>query len=151
MQVELSKLDSQTLDKTINALMQERARREAGSGYGLKAEPQPTNEVQAEAPGIDRLNQAKTTYAAETGRPGAPVYGMDFGHALDALKRGFSVTRQGWNGRGQWITLQRPDVMSKMSLPYIYIRTVQGDRVPWLASQTDILAEDWRPAQIGEI
>jgi len=30
-----------------------------------------------------------------------------------------------------------------MTLPYIYMRTVQGDFVPWLASQTDLLAEDW--------
>lgn len=30
-----------------------------------------------------------------------------------------------------------------MTLPYIFITTVQGDRVPWLASQTDLLAEDW--------
>lgn len=51
---------------------------------------------------------------------------------------------------GQWIELQRPDAHSKMSLPYLYIRTVQGDLVPWLASQTDMLAEDWNvvePAQ----
>lgn len=30
-----------------------------------------------------------------------------------------------------------------MTLPYIYMRTVQGDLVPWLASQTDLLANDW--------
>jgi hypothetical protein len=33
-----------------------------------------------------------------------------------------------------------------MTLPYIFIHTVQGDRVPWLASQTDILATDWEEA-----
>jgi hypothetical protein len=48
-----------------------------------------------------------------------------------------------WNGRGQFIELQVPDLNSKMSLPYIFIRTVQGDLVPWLASQTDMLANDW--------
>lgn len=68
---------------------------------------------------------------------------MDFGEALYYLKVGEEVTRKGWNGKGQFLHLQRPDAHSKMTLPYIYITTVQGDRVPWLASQTDLLAEDW--------
>lgn len=67
----------------------------------------------------------------------------DFGWALDALKNGERVSRDGWNGAGQYLTLQVPDEMSKMTLPYIFITTVQGHRVPWLASQTDMLAEDW--------
>lgn len=68
---------------------------------------------------------------------------MDFGKALHLLKDGASVTRKGWNGAGQRLKLQRPDAHSKMTRPYIYITTVQGDRVPWLASQTDLLADDW--------
>ena len=72
---------------------------------------------------------------------------MDFGAALSVLKRGINaerrVTRKGWNGPKQYIELQRVDNDSKMTLPYIFIRTVQGDLVPWLASQTDLLAEDW--------
>lgn len=67
-----------------------------------------------------------------------------FGDALDALKRGHKVTRRGWNGPGQFLELQVPDVYSKMTVPYIYIITVQGDRVLWLASQTDMLALDWQ-------
>jgi hypothetical protein len=67
-----------------------------------------------------------------------------FSNALDDVKLGCTATREGWNGKGQFITMQRPDENSKMTLPYIYITTVQGDRVPWLASQTDILAEDWK-------
>lgn len=66
-----------------------------------------------------------------------------FGMALMTLKSGQRVTRAGWNGPGQWLELQRPDEHSKMTLPYIYIKTVQNDLVPWLASQTDLLAEDW--------
>jgi hypothetical protein len=42
-----------------------------------------------------------------------------------------------------WLALQFPDAHSKMTLPYIYMRTAQGDLVPWLASQTDMLALDW--------
>lgn len=67
-----------------------------------------------------------------------------FSDALLYLKSGNKVTRAGWNGPDQYLELQVPDGGSKMSLPYIYITTVQGDRVPWLASQTDMLANDWR-------
>lgn len=69
--------------------------------------------------------------------------GNDFGWALGCLRRGLSVTRFGWNGKGQYLLLQRPDENSHMTLPYVYITTVSGERVPWLASQTDLLATDW--------
>ncbi|WP_027085408.1 DUF2829 domain-containing protein [Cohnella panacarvi] len=77
---------------------------------------------------------------------------MNFGQALEALKAGKKVARGGWNGKGIFIELQRPDAHSKMTHPYIFIDTtgLQTDnpqapksRVPWLASQTDMLAEDW--------
>ena len=77
---------------------------------------------------------------------------MDFGSALFALKAGQKVARKGWNGKGIFIELQVPDQHSKMSSPYIFIDTtgLQTDnadapksRVPWLASQTDMLADDW--------
>lgn len=67
----------------------------------------------------------------------------NFAQALSVLHDGYKVTRQGWNGAGQWIALQVPDDHSKMTLPYLYISTVTGDLVPWLASQTDLLADDW--------
>ena len=72
--------------------------------------------------------------------------GMSFGDALESLKRGHFVTREGWNGKGMYLALQVPDSGSKMTLPYIYMKTVQEDLVPWLASQTDILTDDWRLA-----
>jgi hypothetical protein len=75
---------------------------------------------------------------------------MDFGQALKALKEGKRVARSGWNGKDMWLLLQKPDENSKMTLPYIYIEyPIQskaypfGSRVPWLASQTDVLSEDW--------
>lgn len=68
---------------------------------------------------------------------------FDFGQALKDLRLGERVSRFGWNGPGQYIQMQVPDEHSKMSLPYLYIKTVQGDLVPWLASQTDLLALDW--------
>ena len=76
---------------------------------------------------------------------------MNFGDALAALKNGKQVFRTGWNGKGMYLKLQQPDENSKMTLPYIYMRTAQGDFVPWLASQTDMLAEDWLEAKCGEL
>lgn len=55
--------------------------------------------------------------------------------------------RLGWNGKSQWIKLQRPTSFSKMTKPYIYMEIEHEDgppdRVPWLASQIDMLADDW--------
>jgi len=68
---------------------------------------------------------------------------MDFGEAIKALKMGNRVSRQGWNGRGMWLKMQLPDENSKMTMPYVYMKTVGGGLVPWLASQTDLLSEDW--------
>lgn len=72
----------------------------------------------------------------------------DFGWALAELYKSARVARQGWNGKGMWIAIQWPDEHSKMTLPYIYMKTVQGDLVPWLASQTDMLAIDWGLAEV---
>lgn len=66
-----------------------------------------------------------------------------FAGALYALKAGKKVQRSGWNGKGMWLALQVPDAHSKMSLPYIYMKTADDKLVPWLASQTDLLSEDW--------
>lgn len=65
----------------------------------------------------------------------------NFGWAIEELKSGGKVQRAGWNGKGMWLALQVPDAHSKMNLPYM--STVTGQLVPWLASQTDVLAEDW--------
>ena len=66
------------------------------------------------------------------------------GWAVKQMHNGSYVTRDGWNGRNQYLALQLPSERSKMTLPYVYIKTVQGDLVPWLCSQTDLLATDWR-------
>lgn len=68
------------------------------------------------------------------------------GWAIKQMHNGSRVSRAGWNGPGQSLELQVPDANSKMTLPYIFINTVQGGRVPWLASQTDLLASDWQIA-----
>jgi hypothetical protein len=74
------------------------------------------------------------------------------GWAVDQMRDGNKVTRPGWNGKGLWLELQVPDANSKMTLPYVYINypanaaNTPGARVPWLASQTDLLARDWEIA-----
>jgi len=77
---------------------------------------------------------------------------MTFGEALMLLKRGEKLARSGWNGKGLWVELFMPDEQPRagqMTLPYLYLnyppdaQNTPGARVPWLASQTDILAEDW--------
>ena len=74
---------------------------------------------------------------------------MTFGEAIEALKVGDRVSRVGWSfgkgsgGEKMWLRLQKPDESSDMTLPYIFMSTVSDDLVPWFASQTDMLAEDW--------
>jgi len=79
---------------------------------------------------------------------------MNFGEALEKLKGGLRVQRAGWNGKGMWLTLLRPgtgpldaEYASDPPLaidPCIAMRTATGTLQPgWLASQADMLAEDW--------
>lgn len=79
----------------------------------------------------------KRTYEVRT------IETLSFSKALNILKSGRKVSREGWNGKGQYIEMQNPDINSKMTEPYLYIKTVDGGLVPWLASQTDLLADDW--------
>lgn len=74
-------------------------------------------------------------------------YQRDIGWAVKQLWNGGQVRRRGWNGRGMHIALQAPDMHSKMSVCYIYMRTVEGHLVPWVASQSDMLATDWEMAE----
>lgn len=81
---------------------------------------------------------------------------MDFGAAVRALKAGHKVARTGWNGKGMWLyfvpaasypaqTLAAKEHFGEMVpyLAYIAMKTVDGSVVPWLASQSDVLSEDW--------
>lgn len=68
---------------------------------------------------------------------------LSIGEAVTALKLGHAVARENWNGADQYLELQVPDKKSKMTKPYVYINTVQGDKIPWVASPSDLLAEDW--------
>ena len=84
---------------------------------------------------------------------------MDFGQAIQALKDGKKVCRSGWNGKGMFLVLVpgskvivaegRPlakvfPVGTEVEYqPHIDMKTAQNTVVPWLASQSDVLAEDW--------
>lgn len=76
---------------------------------------------------------------------------LDFGAAIQALKAGKKVARIGWNGKGMWLVLINPgNAMHTSSAgsfpmqPCIGMKTANGLMQPgWLASQNDILAEDW--------
>jgi hypothetical protein len=88
------------------------------------------------------------TGIADAGKPAYPVEpeketAMNIGSAVAALKSGMKVAREGWNGKGMYLELQRPDAHSKMTLPYVYMKTADGHLVPWLCSQSDLLGEDW--------
>lgn len=74
---------------------------------------------------------------------------LSFGDALEVLKAGAKVARLGWNGKGMWLQFWKP--MHTVDLPYIILLYPVGSapypvgaRVPWLPSQTDMLAEDWQ-------
>lgn len=66
------------------------------------------------------------------------------GEAVKNLQHGKKVTRSGWNGKGMYLELQVPDAYSKMTRPYVYMRTVDRALVPWVCSQSDLLATDWQ-------
>lgn len=83
------------------------------------------------------------------------------GQAVKEMRNGHRVARAGWNGKGMWLAYQPgypsgipinpntakatglPEGTVCRFLPYIMMRTADGSFVPWLASQTDILADDF--------
>ena len=86
-----------------------------------------------------------------------PVSGLSFGLAIEALKQGKSLQRAGWNGKGMYLVLVGGNTIRQAIadhygdagetfpvLDAIYMKTADEKLVPWLASQTDVLAEDWQ-------
>ncbi len=81
----------------------------------------------------------------------------DFGWALDRLREGKRVCRSGWNGKGMWLYLvdygmfkphgEEGGAAEGPSESFIAMFTAQRSNVPWLASQTDVLATDWEVAR----
>lgn len=91
---------------------------------------------------------------------------MDFSTALMAAKLGAKISRTGWNGAGQFVVLQDgypdgiainantakatglPEGSTAVFQPYLLMFNAQQQFVPWLASQGDLLADDWAFEQI---
>jgi hypothetical protein len=88
---------------------------------------------------------------------------MNFSAALEDIKRGHRVAREGWNGKGMFVFLvagsvfrvNREPLMSILGegtevtyRAHIDMKTADGSVVPWVASQTDILADDWKKVSI---
>ena len=83
---------------------------------------------------------------------------LTFGHAIELMKIGKKVSRAGWNGKGMFLFLVSgstfkvnraplmgiyPEGTEINYCPHIDMKTANGSIVPWLASQTDVLSEDW--------
>ena len=92
------------------------------------------------------------------------IDGMTFGLAIEAMKKGFKVQRKGWNGKVMFLYYvpaghYAPCTKVAESIvgsdgkveygAYIAMKTAQGNVVPWLASQTDMLSEDWQVIDNG--
>ena len=90
--------------------------------------------------------------------------GMTFGLAIEALRMGERVARVGWNGKGMFLFLvpgssfavNRAPLLGIYSegtvveyCPHIDMRTADDKIVPWLASQSDVLGEDWEVVSLG--
>lgn len=120
-------------------------------GFDLNSDSQTVEGYMVEYADSYRTWLPKETFEATY----RPVEGINFGMAVELLKTKVKVARKGWNGKGMWLELQVPDEHSKMTRPYIYMCLPYGstnhfgddaqelDRVPWLPSQTDILATDY--------
>ena len=80
---------------------------------------------------------------------------LSFGGAIEALKEGNKVAREGWNGKGMWLAYVNADSWASYvealtkeptqvtSGVFIGMKTAKNVFVPWLASQSDMLADDW--------
>lgn len=116
------------------------AEKDGQAGYGVKYEDgytswSPKDVFEAAYRDIEGDNQA-----------------LNFGDAVHMLKLGKKVARSGWNGKGMWLGLHkeggafiREECGTEITYAdYIVMKTADNKLVPWLASQSDVLAEDWR-------
>lgn len=67
-----------------------------------------------------------------------------FSEALAAAKDMKTIAREGWNGKGQFVfMIPGNELEGQKFLPYLALSNVQGDIVPWLPSQGDLMGDDW--------
>lgn len=131
----------------------------------VKVEPMPRedagfliNNITNAKPNTDFTEEQTTNEFIQTGN-------LTFGMAIEALKLGRKVARTGWNGKFMYLVhfspvshgLEMLTVYDKEEgttlplLPFILMKTADNCYVPWLASQTDILAEDYSIVNFSDI
>lgn len=131
----------------------------------VKVEPMPRedagfliNNITNAKPNTDFTEEQTTNEFIQTGN-------LTFGMAIEALKLGRKVARSGWNGKLMYLVhfspvshgLEMLTVYDKEEgttlplLPFILMKTADNCYVPWLASQTDILAEDYSIVNFSDI
>ncbi len=116
------------------------------------------NNITNAKPNTDFTEEQTTNEFIQTGN-------FPFGIAIEAMKLGHKVARSGWNGKGMYLVhfspvshgLEMLTVYDKEEgttlplLPFILMKTADNCYVPWLASQTDILAEDYSIVNFSDI
>ncbi len=150
--------------KLIQAREMSRGRYNSYRGWEVPADEDPNDEGYL----VEYLDSLNANHAEHTGyiswspkdvfeRAYRPTIGMTFGLAVEAMKQGQKVARAGWNGKGMFVYWVSPgeyppkmeaarEFFGGRDVPYrdyIAMKTVDDQVVPWVASQTDILAEDW--------
>ena len=70
---------------------------------------------------------------------------MNFGDAIEELKKGKKICRAGWNGKNMHLYRVLPNVTDDgyEEQSFIMMKTAQDTLVPWTCSQSDVFAEDW--------
>ena len=69
---------------------------------------------------------------------------LDFGKAIEALKKGEKVARNGWNGKGMYIQYNKArDFENSELCPFLTIKNTRNSFDTWVPSVSDLMAEDW--------
>lgn len=133
-----------------------------GKEFVEKHKPRPGGYFVAYQDGYTSYSPAAAFESGYTPLRDRSACNLDFSEALIACKEGARIARSGWNGQGMWVALSpgkadctADELWSPASKqfaletgpvtvrPYLIMKTVDGQIVPWLASQTDLLATDW--------
>lgn len=138
----------------INELSPEQFKNEAGDSPFHNDLPYPAAGPSGAGEHPDMVGGSVTSVPNTVGKTSE----LNFSQALELLKMGYIIARKGWNGKNMWLGIaseigitgyaykiiplgKEGDIMP--TCPCIFMRTADKRYVPWLASQTDILADDW--------
>lgn len=134
---------------------------QAGQVTASRMDLPPLNDILQQVDSAKNSAQANQQSVFDTmlGQKLPPAAGLDIGHAIVLMKAGHAVTRIGWNGRGMFVYFVDANAYPAQSpvakrafgpdakVPYrsyLAMKTVDNVVVPWVASQTDLLANDWQ-------